>query len=246
MPRKSSEKPETTKDALLDQIKTIVEDSDLVVRRRKQITSASIETFCKLGYHPATIRDVAKHANVSVGLIYQYVGDKEDLLFLALVEILTEYKRVIPRALEGLTDPLERFIAAVRVYCRTHGSPVDPTVLAYRESASLRKERRDAIKQLELETNELVAACIRDCIAVGVFTKDTDVELFTYQIVMYSHAWALKSWNFAAKMNVEEYLDRGLHLMLNGVITDSGLQLYKRLKRRPRAAHPKESAQKAG
>jgi TetR/AcrR family transcriptional regulator, cholesterol catabolism regulator len=138
---------EKHKSTLLDGIKTTVDDPVLLARRRKQITDASIQVFRRLGYHPATIRDVAKQADVSVGLIYQYIGDKEDLLFLSLVEILSDYKKGIPRALEGIFDPLERLCTAVRAYCRVHDAPEAATVLAYRETASLRKERRNAIRR---------------------------------------------------------------------------------------------------
>jgi TetR/AcrR family transcriptional regulator, cholesterol catabolism regulator len=198
-----------------------VEDLALVERRRAQLTQVAIACFSDRGYHSTTIRDVAERANVSIGLIYQYVGDKEDLLFMALQAVLDTYMRQIPLALEGITDPLQRFCLAVQAYSRVNGSTIDATVLAYRETKSLRKERRHAIMQKELETNELIAACIRDCIDAGLF-EEIDVDLFVYQIVMFSHAWALKAWHFAKKMDVDTYVERGLRLMLRGVLTRSG------------------------
>ena len=204
-----------------DTIKSKVDDPELVQRRRQQLTEAAIELFSERGYHTTTIRDVAERASVSIGLIYQYVEDKEDLLYLALAQVLDSYKARIPQALEGVSDPLDRFCTAVRTYCRVNGESVAATVLAYRETKSLRKERRNLIKQTEVETNELIAAGIRDCIQAGLF-DEVDVELFTYQIVMFSHGWALKAWRFARRMDVEEYVDRGLRLMLRAVLTARG------------------------
>jgi AcrR family transcriptional regulator len=209
-------------------IKTTVEDSALVERRRAQLTQAAIACFSEHGYHPTTIRDVAERADVSIGLIYQYVGDKEDLLFMALEEVLGSYMRQIPLALEGLTEPLQRFCMAVRAYCRVNGTSVEATVLAYRETKSLRKERRVAIKQKELETNELIAACVRDCIDAGLF-EAIDVDMFVHQIVMFSHGWALKSWRFGREMDVDTYVDRGLALMLRGVLTRAGERRMRQL-----------------
>jgi len=202
-------------------IKTTVEDAALVERRRAQLTRAAIACFSERGYHPTTIRDVAQRADVSIGLIYQYVGDKEDLLFMALQEVLDTYMRQIPMALEGITEPVQRFCTAVRAYCRVNGASVDATVLAYRETKSLRKERRTSIMQKELETNELIAACVRDCFDAGLF-EAVDVDMFVYQIVMFCHTWALKAWHFAAAMDVDTYIERGLKLMLRGVLTRSG------------------------
>ncbi len=217
------------------EIKTKVEDAGLVERRRAQLTASAITCFSANGYHATTIRDIAEHAKVSVGLIYQYVEDKEDLLFLALEEVLTSYRRQIPLALADVTDPLDRFCAAVRVYCRVNDASIEATVLAYRETKSLRRDRRDLIKQWELETNKLIAACIRACVKAGVF-EDIDVELFTHQLIMFSHGWALKAWRFGTRMTVDEYVDRGLRLMLNSVLTEQARERIPPAKPKARAS----------
>jgi AcrR family transcriptional regulator len=206
-------------------VKSKVEVPELIEKRRGQIVKAAINLFGKRGYHVTTIRDIAGQANVSIGTIYQYVTDKEDVLFLALIEVLDSYLRCIPAALEGVVDPLTRFQVAVHAYCAVNGEKIDATVLAYRETKSLRKQRRILIMQKEIETNKLIAACIEDCISAGLFNK-VDVEMFTYQIVMFSHSWALKAWHFHGLMSLDDYVERGLKLMLNSVLTPKGEQVY--------------------
>jgi TetR/AcrR family transcriptional regulator, cholesterol catabolism regulator len=205
-----------------------VEIPELVKKRQSQILKAAIETFGKRGYHVTTIREVAQRAKVSVGLIYQYVHDKEDVLFLALVEVLDSYQREIPLALEGRTEAMDRFCTAVRSYGHVIDERIDATVLVYRETKWLRRERRDLIKSKEIETNRLISACIEDCIRDGVF-EAVDTELLTYQIVMFCHAWALKAWQFQGRMTIDEYVDRGLDLMLNPVVTARGKRGYGRI-----------------
>lgn len=206
-------------------VKSKVEVPELIEKRRGQIVKAAINLFSKRGYHVTTIRDIAGQANVSIGTIYQYVSDKEDVLFLALIEVLDSYLHCIPAALEGVVDPLARFQVAVHAYCAVNGERIGATVLAYRETKSLRKARRSLIMQKELETNKLIAACIQDCIVAGLFNA-VDVELFTYQIVMFSHGWALKAWRFHRLMSLDDYVERGLNLMLNSVLTPKGEQVY--------------------
>ncbi len=196
-------------------VKARVEDAALVERRRRQVVNAAIAMFGKRGYHASTIRDIAQQAGVSVGLIYQYFGDKEDVLFLAIVDVLDSYRRRIPAASAGIADPLARLRAAVHAYCRVIDANVDATVLAYRETKSLRKTRRNVIKQREAQTNALLARYVEDCIGAGIFDRRLDVPLFVYQIVMFAHAWALKAWHFRPRMSVDEYVARGLELMLD-------------------------------
>ncbi len=212
-------------------VKSKVEVPELIERRRGQIVAAAIELFGERGYHDTTIRDIAKNASISIGTIYQYVTDKEDVLFLALIEVLDSYLRRIPPALEGLTEPLERFRAAVTAYCAVNDEKTAATVLAYRETASLGKVRRNLIKQKEIEANRLIATCIEDCIAAGLF-ENIDIELFTYQIVMFSHAWALKAWRFRKLMSLRDYIERGLALMLNPVLTARGKRKFAQAERK--------------
>jgi AcrR family transcriptional regulator len=218
-----------------------VEVPELVKKRQDQIHKAAIETFGKRGYHVTTIREVAQRAKVSVGLIYQYVQDKEDVLFLALVEVLDSYQREIPLALEGRTEAMDRFCAAVRAYGHVIDARIDATMLVYRETKWLRRERRDLIKSKETQTNQLISDCIEDCIRQGLF-EDVDVELFTYQIVMFCHAWALKAWRFQGRMTIDEYVDRGLNLMLNPVVTARGKRAYTHIAEAPKKKPPKRKA----
>jgi AcrR family transcriptional regulator len=208
-------------------VRSKVEVPELVEQRRAQIVAAAIELFGRQGYHVTTIREVAQKAQVSVGLIYQYVEDKEDVLFLALVEVLDSYMRELPAALAALSDPLERFCAAVRAYCAVIDRRIDATVLAYVETKSLRRERRDLIKLKEVQTNALIAQCIDHCIRTGTF-EPIDVELLTHQIVMFCHAWALKAWRFRSRMSLDDYVERGLALMMNPVLTRDGQRRFER------------------
>jgi len=47
---------------------------------RKKIMDSALELFVLRGFHTTTISDIAKHANVSKGLMYNYFQSKEELL----------------------------------------------------------------------------------------------------------------------------------------------------------------------
>lgn len=218
-----------------------VEAPALVAKRQGQIVRAAIALYGRHGYHATTVRDVARRARVSVGLIYQYVHDKEDVLYLALSEVLDSYQREIPPALAGRTDPMDRFCAAVRAYGRVIDARIDATVLVYRETKWLRRERREVIKGKELATNRLISDCIDACVAARLFAA-VDVELLTYQIVMFCHAWALKAWHFRHRMGIDEYVDRGLRLMLEPLVTRAGALRWRELAATPAAARKRRAS----
>lgn len=207
-------------DRIVD-VKSQVTDEALVKQRRAQVVAAAVQLFSRQGYYTTTVQAVARQAGVSPGLIYQYVRDKEDLLLLSILDVLDSYAAEIPKAMDGLRDPLDRCCAAVRAYCAVVDDRREATVLAYRSTKSLSPERRQFVKDAEGETNRLITGTIQACIDAGLF-RPVDAELATYQIVLYAHAWALKHWHFADRIDFETYVAQGLDLFLHGALTDKG------------------------
>lgn len=174
-----------------------VDDSSLVTRRRAQLVKAAIKLFSRMGYHAATVKDIAQEAGVSAGLMYQYVPDKQDLLFLALQHIVQRNKEEVPSALLGVEDPIARLYRAIDAYTRVMAANQQAVLLTYRETKSLKPEYIEQMKQLELDTNRLIEACATDCIRAG-YLAPTNVELLVYRIIIAAHAWPLKHWRCVA------------------------------------------------
>ena len=134
-------------------LKSVVEDPLLVAKRRSQLALAAITLFSREGFHKSTVKGITDEAGVSAGLVYQYVSDKQDLLFLALLHIVQRNKEEIPAALEGVKDPLVRLHSAIDAYARVIAANRKAVMLTYRETKSLKPEYIEQMKQQELETN---------------------------------------------------------------------------------------------
>jgi len=203
-------------------VKAQVGDEALVQRRRAQIVAAAVDLFARQGFYRTTIQEIAKKAGVSCGLIYQYVADKEDVLLLVLLSVIESYKQEIPAALAGIDDPLLRFEAAIRAYCRVIDQRSAATLLAYRSTKSLSQPRRELIKAAECETNDMIAKTVQDCIDAGLM-RPVRVDLVTYQLVSFAHAWALKHWRLSELCSLEDYIDQGLDLFARALLNEAGL-----------------------
>jgi AcrR family transcriptional regulator len=214
-------------------IQSLVEDAELVARRREQLVAAAAKCFAVTGYHRTTIKEIAELARVNAELIYTYVKDKEDILFLVIVHVLETYQRDIPLALHDIEDPVDRFCASVRAYCEIVGRNVDATLLAYRETKSLPRDRRKVVKEMEMRTNKLLSDCVEDCVAKGYF-RPVNVHMVTYRLVLLAHGWALKQWSFRKIMSLEQYIEEGLDLFLHALLTPAGwASVATRPKRKP-------------
>lgn len=202
-------------------VKAQVEDADLVKARRSQFVRSAIRVFCTKGYHTATIKEIAKDAGVSPGLIYQYVTDKEEILFLALQLIVFTLKQGLPEASDSTENPVEKFYACFEAYCRVIDGSRHASILTYRETHSLTPEHKNFIKEMELETNEIIARVVRECIDEGYFTP-VNVELFVYHTIVTAHAWALKHWRLSRVTTIDEYIATNAEFLLASVLTEKG------------------------
>jgi AcrR family transcriptional regulator len=214
-------------------VESVVTDPRLVGERREQIVNAAIKLFSEQGYYSTTIQHIAREAGISVGLIYQYFRDKDDVLFLTLKLVLDTYEKEIPAALEGVDQPLERLCVAIGAYCRVVDKLREATVLTYRSTKSLRADRRIFIKDGELRTNRLLEACLRACIAGGKI-RPVDDQLLVYQYVLFAHAWALKQWALRDRYALDEYIEEGIKLLVEPFLTDKGRAEMARIKRKQR------------
>lgn len=214
-------------------VESVVTDQRLVEERRQQIIGAAVKLFSEQGYFNTTIQHIARAAGISVGSIYQYFRDKDDVLFLTLKLVLETYEHEIPTALGQVEHPVERLCLAIRAYCRVVDRLRDATVLTYRSTKSLRADRRIFIKEGETRTNRLLEACVRDCVDAG-HMKPVDEFLLVYQYVLFCHAWALKQWAFRKRYSVDEYVDEGVELLVEPFLTAKGRAALGRWKRKQR------------
>lgn len=83
--------------------------------RREQIITAAYQLATRYGLRTLTIRDVAKRADMSTGLVIFHFGTKEHLLLALLDHVLatTTTLRVGPKV-AAIEDPLERLLALLR------------------------------------------------------------------------------------------------------------------------------------
>ena len=212
-------------------VASLVTDAKLVEERRGQILRAAVRLFSDKGYYTTTISQIAREAGVSTGLIYQYFGDKDDVLLLSLKLVLETYEREIPQRLVGVRHPVERLCMALWAYSSIIDGLRDATILAYRSTKSLRADRRALVKQDEIRTNRLLQDCVRAC-AAGRYMREVNEYLLVYQYVHFCHAWALKNWALRGKFTLSKYVSEGIKLLIEPFLTAKGKRVLIAMRKR--------------
>ena len=97
--------------------------------KRTAILSAATRVFARRGFFHAQVADVAREAGVAAGTVYLYFRSKDDLLTSIFEESMTRALEETERALEGVTDPIERLRRLARVHLGGLGSQRDLAVV---------------------------------------------------------------------------------------------------------------------
>jgi len=75
--------------------------------RRKQIMDAALDLFASEGYSHCSIAQLAMHAGISKGLMYNYFKSKEALLIAVIEDGIEEMMKMIDPNHDGVLEPEE-------------------------------------------------------------------------------------------------------------------------------------------
>jgi AcrR family transcriptional regulator len=82
--------------------------SDISNLRRGQLTRAAYKVVGQKGYYDFTVRDIAREAGLSTGLVHYYFKNKEDLLLNLLKEINRNMTIILNKNISTSEDPREK------------------------------------------------------------------------------------------------------------------------------------------
>jgi len=75
---------------------------------RKQILDTALDLFSKYGYHNISMHKIAKEAEFSVGTLYNFFSDKEDLYRALVMDLALEFLACMNKALDSPGDEAEK------------------------------------------------------------------------------------------------------------------------------------------
>jgi len=99
--------------------------SSAVLDRRQQILEAAMLCFAKCGFHQTSMHDISAEAGISVGLIYRYFKNKEEVIAALAAEHKKDIAELIERAGQAPT-----LLEAMEILFTSHCCEHSPQIIS--------------------------------------------------------------------------------------------------------------------
>jgi AcrR family transcriptional regulator len=179
--------------------------SEIINIRRAQLTKAAYQVVGRKGYYNFTIKDIAKEAGLSTGLVHYYFKDKQDLLFNLLKEMNHNLKEYLATSINKSEDPAEMLEIFIRQAFDLVLNQKDYTFVLFDFWTQINrneKMRKANIKLFQSYRDEC-SSILRNGIKKGVFW-DMDVAYYTTMIISLIQGMIIQ---FVIDSNAFDYMD---------------------------------------
>jgi AcrR family transcriptional regulator len=197
-----------------------IKNKDLVEKRRIQICKAAEKLFSKKGYHRTSVKEIARASGISIGSLYDYIKNKEDILYFFYKQYSNDLENRIKQATQGVKDPIQELRAALLAYMDTVDLFQEYVLFLFQESKYMKKKDLANIFKLEL----FIMDFFIDIIKRGDHKYFSVKEPFLAGVFisLLTSGWALKRWNLKG-YQLEDYKDYLIDFFLHGVRAKKGV-----------------------
>lgn len=182
--------------------------------KRLHILETALKVFAEKGFHETSIQDICREAEISVGSIYFYFPNKEEVFETIYCEILNSLSKTHNAAVKGeksLKKIIEKGIQATVEYMTT-----TPYIAKFfrmnNDVYGIKQKRDDIFNTSSFELKEIFDEALKD-----EKIKPINTELAS-MIVAGSVYYLIRYWNYSGdRINVKEMTDFLVQYNLRGL-----------------------------
>jgi len=161
------------------------------VKNLIRIIDSTLRLANSKGFHAMTLRDLCSDSGMSMGGLYAYIRNKDDLIHLIQSHGFTITRRTLLHYTAGIDDPREKLLSAIKAHLYLSELMRAWFYFSYMEAKSLpAPEKRDAVA-IEREIEDIFLSVIEDGIQKGVY-RPRNARLVASMIKALLQDWYLK------------------------------------------------------
>jgi AcrR family transcriptional regulator len=174
--------------------KSKIKNNELIKAKQNDICVAAERLFAKKGYHNTSIREIAEQSKISIGSLYDYIDNKEDILFMLSQRFHSEIVKELVKVLNSGLGVIQELKGTIETTLRVIDRFQEYVLFTYRDSKMLKKEDLIAVLEQESFVTDTFTKIIKKGTEQGLFETD-EPEIMANMINIMTHSWALKRYN---------------------------------------------------
>ncbi len=194
-----------------------IKDERLIQKRRDQMINGAVKLFIEKGFHRTTTREIARAAGFSIGTLYEYIREKEDVLYLVCDRIYDQVKERVEKYLNPEHSTLEALRLGIAHYIRVVDDMQDEVLVMYQEVKSLTKDALPYVLNKELELVELFAKMLTRCVEnKELCLTENEIKLYAHNIYVAGQMWSFRRWVLRKLFTLDEYIEYQTIFLIKG------------------------------
>jgi len=186
-----------------DRIK--IKKEPVAVKNLMKISEATLSLSNEKGFSAMSMRDLSARAGLSMGALYSYFSNKDELLDMIQQQSLRVAARVLVDQLTGIDDPFLKLKQAIYAHLYLSEIMHPWFYFSYMEAKNLTKQVQKKAIGLELFTEKIFIDIIEQGKQDRTF-KEVNKELVAAMIKAVLQDWYLKRWKYEMRnISVEQY-----------------------------------------
>jgi AcrR family transcriptional regulator len=195
-----------------------VKDERLIEIRRNQMITGAVSLFKEKGFHRTTTREIARAAGFSIGTLYEYIRQKEDVLYLVCDRIYDQVRERLNQDIDPNQGSIENLKKAISNYFIVMDEMQDEVLVMYQEAKSLTKDTLPYVLKKELEMVEMFESILSSCVENGeISLTDQERKLMSHNIFVQGQMWGFRRWVLQKLYTLEEYTNLQIENLLKGI-----------------------------
>ncbi|MBL7252597.1 TetR/AcrR family transcriptional regulator [Alloalcanivorax marinus] len=190
-----------------NQDKIRIKKEAVAVRNLVRIIDSTLRLANSKGFHAMTLRDLCADSGLSMGGLYAYIRNKDDLIHLIQSHGILLTRQTLLSHTREIADPRDKLFTAIQAHLYLSEIMRAWFYFSYMEAKSLpEKEKHDAVA-IEREVEDIFRAIIEEGIAAGAY-RDVNARLLASLTKAMLQDWYLKRGKYREqKICVNHYAE---------------------------------------
>jgi len=175
-----------------------IKNEQRAVENLYKIFNAVFSISSKKGFQAMTMRDLSREANLSMGALYAYFKNKEDLLHIIQKQGRTMVKNVLDSFEATAVEPLEKLRSVIKAHIFLSEVARPWFFFTFMEARNLSEKELKEVREVEAHTEKVIVDILELGESGGVFKK-RDHFLTASIIKSMQQDWYLKRWKYKSR-----------------------------------------------